>query len=174
MTIRYGWESPIRYQDVGQKRSIITAISHRSNMYKILLLELDSAMRLLLTDELNEEGYHVVLLDSSPRVLEIIAGESPDLVIIGLVPGLPEGPLSKIIQEIRDKGIPVLSLKANLEQQPCGRGTDYAVLEVSKVGDLKKRLHNYLNGNTDEKRGNEQEHANLRRPLEQLMLGFGF
>ncbi|MFZ7111033.1 MAG: hypothetical protein ACOWYE_05060 [Desulfatiglandales bacterium] len=143
-------------------------------MYRILLLELDSAMQLLLTDELNEEGYHVLILEGSPRILEIIAGESPDLVIIGLVPGLPEGPLVKIIEEIRDKGIPVFSLKADLEQQPCGRHTDYAVLGVSKVGDLKKRVHNYLNGNTDEKRGEEQEYANLRRPLEQLMLGFGF
>ena len=77
-------------------------------MVKILVVDDDAHMRELLTQELADEGYQVVLAATGEEALQKVRTERPDLVILDLVmPVLPGTEALPQIIEL-DQHIPVI------------------------------------------------------------------
>ncbi|MFO7598499.1 MAG: response regulator [Candidatus Desulfacyla sp.] len=59
----------------------------------------DTAIRLLYTDELTEEGYEVITKEGGPGLMELIEKKRPDLVVLDMSPGENDG--LSLCQDIR-------------------------------------------------------------------------
>ena len=63
-------------------------------MSKILVVDDDAAIRMLYADELEEEGYDVITWGEAYRLMELVADESPDLIVMdGIIAFVARGPM---------------------------------------------------------------------------------
>jgi DNA-binding NtrC family response regulator len=69
------------------------------SMNKILIVDEEDAIRMLYQEELMEEGYDIATTDDYDSLLEIIAEEEPDLVVLDVKRNGSNG--LDILQEIR-------------------------------------------------------------------------
>lgn len=60
-------------------------------MNRILVVDDDTAIRLLYADELTEEGYEVITREGGSGLMELIEKKRPDLVVLDIPPGDNEG-----------------------------------------------------------------------------------
>ena len=81
-------------------------------MQRILIIDDDPAIRLLYQEELHEEGYNVISSDGGNGVLQLVAEQKPDLILLDLKLGNRNG--LDLLQEIRKEWwtIPVILLTA--------------------------------------------------------------
>jgi DNA-binding response OmpR family regulator len=99
-------------------------------MARILVVDDDPAIRQLLTDVLEMEGYEVsIAVDGMAAVREVQAG-SPDFVLLDvMMPGLDGFGVLSAIREQPGEPIPVLMLTAAAESDASSRawasGVDY-------------------------------------------------
>lgn len=71
----------------------------KESMNKILIVDEEDAIRMLYQEELTEEGYDITTTDDYDALLEIIAEEEPDLVVLDVK---RQGSIGlDILQEIR-------------------------------------------------------------------------
>jgi DNA-binding response OmpR family regulator len=69
------------------------------SMNKILIVDEEDAIRMLYQEELTEEGYDITTTDDYDALVEIIAEEEPDLVVLDVKRNGSNG--LDILQEIR-------------------------------------------------------------------------
>ena len=81
-------------------------------MKRILVIDDDPAIRLLYQDELLEEGYEVISSDGGKGLLQLMAEQRPDLILLDLKLGHRSG--LDLLEDIRKESwtIPVILLTA--------------------------------------------------------------
>lgn len=108
-------------------------------MNKILILDDDEAIRVLYTEELNDEGYKVIPLRDASGLLQLIEEERPDLIVLDIKLGECNG--LDILKDIRsmNNNMPVILcssypiFKYDLRSIPA----DYYVVKNSDLEELK-------------------------------------
>jgi len=101
----------------------------------------DTAIRLLYTDELTEEGYDVITREDASGLMELIEKKRPDLVVVDMSPGEGEG--LSLCQGIRNAydDLPVIlstvyatagSNATRMAEKPwIGRSSDFNELKLA-------------------------------------------
>lgn len=113
---------------------------------RILLIEDDAHQRLLLAEELGDEGYEVCAAGSGGEALERYDSIEPDLVIADLK--LPDMDGTRVVHEIRRRSpkLPII-VSSGYEPgaDPSARGPwDLRVLKSSDLTDLKSAVRTLL------------------------------
>jgi DNA-binding response OmpR family regulator len=113
---------------------------------KILVVDDDEAIRMLYAEELEEEGYDVIMWGEACRLMELIAEESPDLVVMDIKLGQSSG--LDLLQDIRNTyyqlpvilctGYPLFSTDMKSIAADC------YVLKSSDLFELKTRIASAL------------------------------
>jgi DNA-binding NtrC family response regulator len=108
-------------------------------MNRILVVDDDTAIRLLYADELAEEGYEVITGEGGSGLMELIEKKRPDLVVLDIPAGDHEG--LGLCQDIRKTydDLPVILSTVfaaawpdvkSMDAEPCGhRSSDFDELK---------------------------------------------
>jgi len=87
-----------------------------NNKYKILLVEDEQNIRILVKTLLETEGYQVITADTYSSGNMLFFSYLPDLTILDL--GLPDGDGGNILKEVRKKStLPIIVLSARSDEQ---------------------------------------------------------
>jgi len=108
---------------------------------KILVVDDEKNIRLLLKEEMTDEGYDVILAESGAKALDMIKSEKPDLVTLDIkMPG--EDGLS-ILRKIRETeyDLPVIICSA----YSVYKSEFSAVAASSNFDELKNKIKEILN-----------------------------
>ncbi len=113
---------------------------------KILIVDDEKNIRLLLKEELTDEGYDVVLAEDGAVALRLIREEKPDLVTLDIkMPG--EDGLS-ILRKIRetDYDLPVIICSAYsvYKSDFAAVAADHYVVKSSDFNELKSKIREIL------------------------------
>ncbi len=113
---------------------------------KILVVDDEYNIRLLLKEELTDEGYDVVLAENGAAALRMIQEEKPDLVTLDIkMPG--EDGLS-VLRKIRETeyDLPVIICSAYsvYKSDFSAIAADHYVVKSSNFDDLKKKIREIL------------------------------
>lgn len=105
-------------------------------MAKILIVEDEPDLRRLLHVVIERAGYTVVEAPSGERALEVLADESPDLVVLDV--GLPKMDGWAVLEHIRSQGAtPVVMLSAHgpaeRERALAAGASDYLAKPFSRA-----------------------------------------
>ncbi len=83
-------------------------------MKKVLVVDDEPALRMIVHDILHEEGYRVILAAHGRAMVELAARERPDLVLMDVM--MPEGDGRDAYRELRARpdlsGVPVVMMSA--------------------------------------------------------------
>ena len=108
----------------------------------ILVVEDERDLRLLYAEELEEEGYRVSLAGDGHGLLERIAREKPDLVVLDIVLGHGNG--LDLLEQIRNRhyDLPVILCSAYelYRGHPKAIAADYYVVKSWNLDELKKKI----------------------------------
>ena len=111
-------------------------------MNKILIVDDDEMIRMLYTDELDEEGYNVFSIGDCTEVMTVIQEKRPNLIIM-------ETKLGKynsldLLQDIRNEHheLPVILCTAYpaSKYDPKSEAADFHVVKSSSLKELKCRI----------------------------------
>ncbi len=113
---------------------------------KILCVDDEENIRLLLACELEEEGYEVIGLGDPLQAMEIIAREKPDVVILDIkMPKMNGIELLKIIRDTYyDLPVILLSAYSTFKRDVAARASDYYVVKSGDLTELKKTIRRIL------------------------------
>lgn len=118
-------------------------------MCKLLLLDNDETMRMIYRDELEAWGYSVVDMGMSPNLLETIAHEAPEAIIMEAKLGACDG--LDLLQTIRNRhsGLPIILCTAfpHVKHDPRALAADYVVVKGSKLEELMRCTQMALDAN---------------------------
>ena len=114
---------------------------------KILIVDDEKNIRLLLKEELMDEGYDVITAENGAAALKIIDEEKPDLVTLDIkMPG--EDGLS-VLRKIRETAydLPVIICSAYsvYKSDFAAVAADYYVVKSSNFDELKNKVNDILN-----------------------------
>ncbi len=109
---------------------------------KILVVDDEKSIRLLLTEELTDEGYDVITAESGEMALRMIKDEKPDLVTLDIkMPG--EDGLS-VLREIReieyDLPVIICSAYSTFKTDFSAVAADHYVVKSSSFDELKSKI----------------------------------
>ena len=111
-------------------------------MKKILIADNHKAIQFLLSEELSEEGYQVIVTSQGGRVLGLIERNRPDLVIMEVKLGRYDG--LDILQDIRNNyyNLPVILYAdfQNFKHDPRAIAADYCLVKSSDLEELKLKI----------------------------------
>jgi DNA-binding response OmpR family regulator len=111
-------------------------------MSKIIVVDDEEAIRILYTDELEEEGHEVIATGDGSRVMEMIDRQSPDLIVLDIKLGNYNG--LDLLQEIKNAhyDLPVILATAysSFRNDPKSIAADYYVLKTSNFEQLKLKI----------------------------------
>ncbi len=111
-------------------------------MPKIMVVDDEEHIRLLYSEELGEAGYQVVTVDSGYQLLERIAEEKPDLVILDIKMVDYDG--LDLLQDIRARyyDLPVILSTAydTFKEDMKSLAADYYVVKSFDLTELKKKI----------------------------------
>lgn len=111
-------------------------------MNRILVVDDDTAIQLLYTDEFTEEGYEVITTGDGSGLVELIEEKRPDLVVLDVKPGGKEG-LDRL-QDIRRAydDLPVVMSTAYKDFRVYGKwiGGDKTVTRSADLKELKRNI----------------------------------
>jgi DNA-binding response OmpR family regulator len=112
----------------------------------ILLLDPDEAIQMLYRDELNEEGYEVIPVNETARVMKYIETYKPTLLIMET--GLYGRNGLRVLQDIRTAHpeLPVIVCTADpsFKAEPMTRIADEVVLKGMSTAELNQSIWNVL------------------------------
>ena len=113
---------------------------------KILVVDDEKNIRILLTEELTDEGYDVILAKNGAEALEMIKSEKPDLVTLDIkMPG--EDGLS-ILRKIRETeyDLPVIICSAYsvYKSEFSAVAADHYVVKSSNFDELRNKVKEIL------------------------------
>ena len=119
--------------------------------YRVLVVVDDYTLRLLLEDELAEEGYEVVTIGDAINLREAIKLQRPDLVVVHLNMGQCNG--SDILKDIRNSynELPVILYAKHTKCPNDSRiiAADCFIVKGSKLNELKQRIKMALQVNLE-------------------------
>ena len=115
-------------------------------MARLLVVDDEDHIRLLYSEELSEEGYEVLTADSGHQLLERIAKEKPDLVVLDIK--MVEHNGLDLLQDIRNKyyDLPVILCSAYdtfKEDMKSMAANDY-VIKSFDLTELKTKIKKAL------------------------------
>ena len=115
-------------------------------MSKILLVEDDNAIVKSLSEFLESEGFSVVCADTERKAVELLSGQSPDLLLLDV--GLAEGSGFNVCRAARMYKLPVIFLTAKADEESVVRGLDMGaddyVSKPFRPRELLSRIKNVL------------------------------
>jgi len=117
-------------------------------MKRILVVDDEENIRLLLKEELQDEGYEVLTAESSETALERIKERRPDLVTLDIkMPGESGLMTLRKIREI-DYDLPVILCTAYSSYQTyfSAVAADHYVVKSSDFEELKSKIREILEG----------------------------
>ena len=111
-------------------------------MAKILIVDDEEHIRYLYSEELSEAGYEVITADSGLNLLEKIAEENPDLVVLDIKMVDYNG--LDLLQDIRNKfyELPVVLCTAydTFKEDMKSIAADFYVIKSFDLTELKKKI----------------------------------
>ncbi len=111
-------------------------------MAKILIVDDEEHIRFLYSEELTDEGYEVVTADSGFQLLDRIAAEKPDLVILDIKMVDYNG--LDLLQDIRNKyyDLPVILCTAydTFKEDMKSIAADFYVIKSFDLTELKNKI----------------------------------
>lgn len=115
-------------------------------MAKILIVDDEEHIRFLYKEELGDEGYEVATADSGYQIVERIAQEKPDLVILDIKMADSNG--LDALQEIRNNyyDLPVILSTAydTFKQDMKSMAANYYVIKSFDLTELKSKIKQAL------------------------------
>jgi DNA-binding response OmpR family regulator len=117
-------------------------------MHKIMLVEDDPTMVMLLDTLLEIEGYHVVKPENFDNLLEEVRASAPDVVLLDVhLPGINGVELiAEFRQDGRIKDVRVImSSGMDVRQQCMQNGADDFILKPYMPDELIKKIKNQIN-----------------------------
>ena len=110
---------------------------------KILVVDDEKHIRMLYQEELEGEGYQVVVSDGEDAILPLLEKVSPDVVVLDIKLGGNRSGLD-LLQEIRgkDQAIPVILSTAydSFQHDLKSIAADYYVVKSVDLGELKSKV----------------------------------
>lgn len=110
---------------------------------KILVVDDEKHIRMLYQEELEGEGYHVVVSDGEDDILPLMEKVAPDVVVLDIKLGGNRSGLD-LLQEIRgkDQAIPVILSTAydSFQHDLKSIAADYYVVKSVDLGELKSKV----------------------------------
>ena len=116
-------------------------------MKTILVVDDDEAIRTLLQEELEEEGYKVLIATNARDALKLVASEALDLVILDIrMPGMDGLEALPRILGIKE-GLPVIMNTAYSQYQDSfmSWAADAYVVKSSDLTELKEKIKELVN-----------------------------
>jgi len=116
-------------------------------MKTILVVDDDEAIRTLLQEELEEEGYKVLIATNARDALKMVASEALDLVILDIrMPGMDGLEALPRILGIKE-GLPVIMNTAYSQYQDSfmSWAADAYVVKSSDLTELKEKIKELVN-----------------------------
>ncbi|MCJ2166094.1 MULTISPECIES: response regulator [unclassified Pseudodesulfovibrio] len=115
---------------------------------KILVVDDEKHIRMLYREELEADGYTVATSDGEEDILEVMARETPTIVILDIKLGVNRSGLD-LLQEIRtkDQQIPVILSTAydSFQHDLKSIAADYYVVKSVDLTELKDKVKMALN-----------------------------
>ena len=113
---------------------------------KVLVVDDEKNIRLLLKEELTDEGYDVMTAESGAAALEMIQADKPDLVTLDIkMPGEDGLTILRKIREIEyDLPVIICSAYSVYKSDFSAVAADYYVTKSSDFGDLKNKIKEIL------------------------------
>lgn len=110
---------------------------------KILVVDDEKHIRMLYQEELEGDGYTVSTSDGTEAILDVLARETPDIVVLDIKLGPNRSGLD-MLQEIRskDKDIPVILSTAydSFQHDLKSIAADYYVVKSVDLSELKDKV----------------------------------
>ncbi len=110
---------------------------------KVLVVDDEKHIRMLYREELESEGYVIATSDGQEEILDVIARENPQVVILDIKLGANRSGLD-LLQEIRDKDpdIPVILSTAydSFQHDLKSVSADYYVVKSVDLSELKSKV----------------------------------
>ena len=116
-------------------------------MKTILVVDDDEAIRTLLQEEMEEEGYKVLIATNARDALKMVAAEALDLVILDIrMPGMDGLEALPRILGIKE-GLPVIMNTAYTQYQESfmSWAADAYVVKSSDLTELKEKIRELVN-----------------------------
>jgi len=116
-------------------------------MKTILVVDDDEAIRTLLQEELEEEGYKVLIATNARDALKMVAAESLDLVILDIrMPGMDGLEALPRILGLKE-GLPVIMNTAYSQYQDSfmSWAADAYIVKSSDLSELKEKIKELVN-----------------------------
>lgn len=111
-------------------------------MAKILIVDDEEHIRFLYSEELSDEGYEVITADSGLGLLERIANEKPDLIVLDIKMVDYNG--LDLLQDIRNKyyDLPVILCTAydTFKEDMKSIAADFYVIKSFDLTELKAKI----------------------------------
>jgi len=92
---------------------------------RILVVEDEDNILMLLRDNLVFEGYDVLEAKDGQQAIDFAVEEKPDLIVLDI--GLPVIDGWDVCQRLRNSGIPIIVLSARAQDSDIQRGREYGV-----------------------------------------------
>lgn len=137
-------------------------------MKKILLVEDDSHLQFLITEELKDEGYDVISASNGKEALSLLFDEQhgePDLIIMDIRMPKMDGldALGHILKSKLDVPVVIHSAYVSYQDNPIAMTADAYVLKSHDFSRLKKTVGELLNRNAKDSSGRGAEALLLPR-----------
>ncbi len=113
---------------------------------KILVVDDEHNIRLLLKEELTDEGYDVIMAENGEKALEMIASEKPDLITLDIkMPGEDGLSILRRIREIEyDLPVIICSAYSVYKSDFSAVAADHYVVKSSNFDELKNKIKDIL------------------------------
>ena len=113
---------------------------------KILVVDDEKNIRLLLKEELSDEGYDVILAESGAKALDIIKSDKPDLVTLDIkMPGEDGLSILRTIRETEyDLPVIICSAYSVYKSEFSAVAADHYVVKSSNFDELKNKIKEIL------------------------------
>jgi DNA-binding response OmpR family regulator len=117
-------------------------------MKTILIVDDEEVIRMLYSEELEDEGYRVITASSGHGLIEMIGREKPDLVVLDIKMAEHNG--LDLLQVIRKEfyNVPVIlcSAYSSFKGDLKSIAADYYVVKSADLGELKQKIKMALEG----------------------------
>lgn len=121
-----------------------------SNRKKILAIDDEEDLRIILKEELTDEGYEVFTLGDPEKAMDRIEATKPDLVLLDIkMPGMSGMDLLNLVRE-KYYNLPVILLTAysSFKKDIAAAACDQYVVKSGDFTELKKRIRKTLSVTT--------------------------
>jgi len=117
-------------------------------MNKILIVDDEEVIRMLYSEELEDEGYNMITTGSGRGLVELIKRERPELIILDIKMAEHDG--LDLLQDIRKEfyNIPVIlcSAYSSFKGDLKSIAADYYVVKSADLDELKQKVKMALEG----------------------------